>query len=204
VSCIMFHGPNAREMVLKRAHELGRLLAKPYGDDGLKVGTSRQIVEMLSAVPVGDKLGVVVIGPMDKAASSEAVDALLKTLEEFDSRYLQPLLWATDAAAVIGTVRSRCLEEWCPQEGNVTPENPYLPAATALCEAALRRRVSSVISLLKENEGSEDMILRAAAEVLATKQDWSLKARLKLWENLRPYLKTPRPSSRMALAAFLV
>lgn len=204
MSTILFHGPASRDMALKEADVLGRLLAPPLGDDGLKVDVAREVVEVLSAVPVGDDLGVIVIGPFE-SATPEAADALLKTLEDFDPRFVRPLLWSLDMGDIPPTIRSRCLAVWCPTKEGASPEASYMPAARALCEAALARRTAALIEHLAEQKGAELEIMMAAAQVLVTQEEWSLKGRLILWSSIRETLRTHRnPSSLATLAAFLV
>lgn len=208
----LFHGPLAREAAVQAAESHGRMLVEPLGDDGLKVDVSRQIVERLSAVPLGDAVGTLVIGPVD-AATDRAADALLKMLEEFNSKYLMPFLWAEDLGGVQPTIRSRCIQQWCPGRGGATAEGPYLRTAEMLCQAALRRRRAAVIEHLKDNKGIEGNLARAAPEVLARKTDWPLEARLRLWARLRPALmerpgqtgtRRGTPTALQTLVAFLV
>jgi DNA polymerase III delta prime subunit len=203
VSARLFHGPTSREAAVQWADDNGRLLTDPFGDDGLKVDTSREIVELLSTVPIGDRIGTVVIGPMD-GATPAAADALLKTLEELPSNVVLPALWAEDIGSVIGTIRSRTDEVWCPPNPDSSPDGPYLQTAEALCEAALRRRIPSIIETLKEHAGSEDALLRASCVVLSTKEEWPLNVRIKLWESLREVLCVRNPTPRLVLAAYLV
>jgi len=192
-------------VALDAAEAEGRLLAPPFGDDRLKKDTAREIIEMLSAVPVGDKVGTIVIGPFDMA-TPEASDGLLKLLEEFNGRFVRPILWAKDVGGVAPTIRSRCMEEWCPGDTDASPEAPYLVAAKALCESALRRRLAAVVEHLNENKGLEIEMVRAATEVLATEDGWPLHARLLLWEQIRATLREHRGnlSPTAALSAFLV
>ena len=199
----LFHGPAAREVALEWAEKKGRLLAPPLGDGGLKVSTSREVVELLGSVPVGDQVGTLVVGPMD-SATPEAVDALLKTLEEISSEVILPALWAEDVSEVVPTIKSRTTEHWCPPDPEATPEAPYLSTAESLCEASLRRRTASVIEILQENQGSELALLRASVTVLASKSDWKLSVRLKLWESIRSTLQHETVTRQMSLAAFLV
>jgi len=200
----LYHGPAAREAAVNRANDVGRMLADPFGDGGLKVADAREIVELLSCPPVGDRAGSVVIGPMD-SATPEAADSLLKVLEEVNTTILIPVLWADDAGSVIGTIRSRSSEVWCPTPpGTPGPDTPYLATAETLCESALRRRVAAVIETLADNKGQERELLRAAASVLATKEEWPLDARLKLWALIRPFVGLRSVTPRQALAALLV
>lgn len=205
MSTLLFHGPTSRDAAMKKADEIGRLVAPPFGDEGLKVDTAREIVERLSTTPIGDAIGVVIVGPFDEV-TVEASDALLKLLEEFDPRYIQPILWAGDIESVSGTIRSRCLATWCPAPEGYSPEAPFLGLARSLCEAALRRRVASIIETLAENKGQEDSLLRASCEVLATEESWPLRSRLILWEQIREVLRATRgnPSPLAALTAYLV
>lgn len=205
MSTLLYHGPTAREAAVTKAEEIGRLLAPPFGDDGLKVETAREIADKLSTTPIGDRIGTVVIGPFDDV-TPEAADGLLKTLEDFDHRYLLPVLWARDSGSVSGTVRSRCLEIWCPPSAGYSPEAPFLTIAKDLCEAALRRRTAAVIEAVAENKGHEVEVLRASCEVLAKTSEWPMGPRLLLWDNIRSVLKGSRgnPSALATLTAYLV
>lgn len=203
MSTLLFHGPGARSEAVKKAEEMGRLLAPPFGDAGLSTDTSREIVDILSSIPVGDEIGVVVIGPLDDVHPS-AADALLKTLEDFDGKYVQPILWAEDAGSVVGTIRSRSLETWCPLQGSGL-DSVYLKVAEGLCLAALEGRVATVIETLKEHKGFEGQILRASCKVLVEQEgSWSDKARMSLWGSLRDVLSVREPTALEILSAYLV
>ena len=205
MSTFLYFGPTAREAASKEAATAGRLLAPPFGDDGLKVETSREIVELLSSSPVGDILGTIVVGPFDDV-TPQAGDALLKTVEELDERYLRMFLWALDVEMVSATIRSRCLEVWCPSLPGYSPEAPYLGKARSLCDAALRRKRAAVVEHLKEHKGLELELLRASAEVLTKEEGWPLKARLLLWARIREVLVESKgnPTVLSTLTAFLV
>jgi DNA polymerase III delta prime subunit len=162
---------------------------------------------MLSAIPIGTSLGMVVIGPMDDT-SLEASDALLKTFEEFDSRYVCPVLWAEDEGGVPATIRSRCLRVWCPADPGFSPETPFLKIAEGICDAAIRQRIASVIEHLAEQTGYETELVRASVEVLTRREDWPVEERIKLWGRLRDALGShhgaERPLTPLAvLSAFL-
>lgn len=141
-SCQLFHGPGAREAALKRASEIGRLAAPPFGDSGLGVDESRAIVEILLSIPVGEDPEVVVIGPIDNAKSIRAMDSLLKSIEEIPSQFMIPILWAEDLGGVIPTIRSRCLETWSPGTFETNPE--LLALATQIVEDALSGRFYTI------------------------------------------------------------
>lgn len=208
MSTLLLHGPGtaARQAALNEADRIGRLLAEPMGDDGINIDTARQIVEVLGAAPLGDDIGVIVVGPMDLPASTAALDALLKFLEEYDDRFMQVILWARDVEHVRSTIRSRCIERWCPSFGTGGPEVAYMRTAKSLCEAALRRRVATVVEILKENKGSEEELLQASARVLSEETEWSLSARLLLWASLREALtkRSPGPSHYETVSAYMV
>lgn len=200
-SITLFHGPRAREEGIAWAEATGRLLTPPGGDT-LKIEASREMITFLGNIPIGDKIGCLLIGPMDEATEA-ASDALLKSLEECDTRYVYPAVWATHIGNVEPTIRSRTIEKWCPPPPGVWTEGPYMPAATALCAAALKGRTASVIETLAENEGAEEGLLMASALALLTMEEEDLGARLRLWASIREALRRA-PSRRSLLAAFLV
>ena len=80
-SCFLFHGPGARQAALGYSNATGRLIAPPFGDEGLGVQDAREAVELLASIPVGNLTGFVVLGPMEQA-TPQAIDALLMTVEE--------------------------------------------------------------------------------------------------------------------------
>ncbi|OHD26958.1 MAG: hypothetical protein A2Y38_08040 [Spirochaetes bacterium GWB1_59_5] len=149
-SCILFHGPGALQAVLQEAQRLGRLVAPPFGEEGLKVDEARAFVSFMNSTPIGDGLGVVVAGPMDLALPRSS-DVLLKSIEEFNAQVVYPLLWAHDEGGVMGTIRSRCLDWWCP--GVVSSDEDMLKLARTLVTAALDNqpwKIPSLLASLKE------------------------------------------------------
>ena len=203
VSCLLFYGPGAEEEALQRSDDIGRLLAEPFGAEGLKVADSREITSLMAAPPVGSGIGVVIIGPMDRA-TPEAQDALLKHLEEFDPTTIQPILWTIDLGAVFGTIRSRCLMEWCPH--GAVPEMEHLDAATSLVRSAIDRDYASIIGGLKEYEGDNRAMLDAVAMVLADRvvEGKQVEESLTLWDSVREAMVGRVISNREILAALLL
>lgn len=205
MSSLLFYGPGAEEEATTRAESLGRLLAPPFGSEGLKVDDAREIVTLLAAPPVGTQIGVVLAGPMDRA-TPEAMDALLKSLEDFDEQTVQPVLWAVDVGAVVPTIRSRCLLIWCPD--GPMPEMEHLEMATDLVRAALRRDYPTVIFAVKEFEGDNRDLLASVAMVLADKlkeaEGKAAEHLLILWDSVRSMLGGRSVVSDRELLAALV
>ncbi|MDB4278203.1 hypothetical protein N9917_01235 [Deltaproteobacteria bacterium] len=204
MSALLFYGPGAEDEALQRAESIGRLLADPFGSEGLKVADARAMTTLMSAPPVGSQIGVLVAGPMDKA-TPEAQDALLKHLEEFDADTIQPVLWASDVGAVFPTIRSRCLMEWCPHGAQAEME--LLSDATSLVRAAMEKDYATTIFFINEFEGNTRDLLNAVSMVVADKLKTTKKPEplLRLWGSVREFLggRNP-PSKREALAALLV
>lgn len=158
-------------------------------------------------------MGVLLLGPMD-LATPEAQDCLLKSLEEVDSRIFQPILWAWDSGAVVPTILSRCLMEWCPHGAQLDME--FEPEAQVLVRAALARDRASTVSGLKEFEADNKErahryrdLLGSAALVVSEKLKVSekpseIQGLTDLWDSLRLALRSPRPSSLETLAALLL
>jgi hypothetical protein len=175
---------------------LGRLLHEPFGEKGLKIAESREVIELMNNASVGDEPGVVVIGPMDRANRS-AQDVLLKNIEEFDDRIIRPVLWALDEADVLPTIRSRCLRRWCP--GPDLYDEDVLDRGRAVVDCSLVRDVPGVIEGLKDTDPRQ--VLEAAARELSFR---GIDDRTKhLWERVREALRFKAPTATEALAAFL-
>lgn len=210
MSGLLFHGPGAQEEAHAHAASVGRLLAEPF-ENGLGVDETREVVHLLGSAVVGSQIGVVILGPMDAMKSAAAADVLLKTLEDFNPDSVLPVLWAHDAGNVRGTIRSRCLEVWCPH--GPMPYRDLESEAHALCKAALTRDWSTVIETLKEWEGTEDdsskraenrrRLLSACAEILAGAASRGLGWR-PLWLSIRKTLGYQNISKGELLATLLV
>lgn len=194
-SATLFHGPRAEDEAHEYAAQLGRLLHDPFGVDGLKIGESREIIDLMNNTPLGDKPGVIIVGPMDHAWPS-ATDVLLKTLEEFDPNIFRPVLWAYDEGGVRGTIRSRCLRKWCP--GDEVVDDEMLEKVGGLIDASLKRDRAVVLETLKELEGD---VLVAAAQVLKSRSMGP--GEQGLWERLRQALKYTSPSATEIKVVFL-
>lgn len=195
-SAILFHGPGAEQAAKAKASVLGRLLHAPFGEGGLKIAESREIVELMNGAPVGDEPGVIIIGPMDRAGRS-AQDVLLKNLEEFDERIIRPILWAYDEADVLSTVRSRCVRQWC--HGELPYDEDMTYQARSVVNCSLSGDTAGVIEALKDQDPRR--LLEASVTVLLERGiDDQTKD---LWGRVREALRFKLPSATEALAAFL-
>ena len=112
-SCLLVHGPGSEPMARSMAEAHGKLV--PFDSGVMKKEGARELVELLSSLPVGSGTRSVVVGPMDELAPATS-DVLLKTIEEFDPRGVRPFLWAWDLGGVSPTIRSRCLTLFAPGE----------------------------------------------------------------------------------------
>ena len=168
-SCLLYHGPEARNSAIREANRIGKLVSDPIGDDGLKVDDARTVVGLLLSVPVGEQTGVLVVGPMDEA-NPKASDTLLKSIEEFSGDYVIPILWANDLGAVSLTIRSRCIEKWSGGQ-TVMDDDPIVSAAMSIVEAALSNDILTVASIVRSHDKREIELMSSLSEVLSNMLD---------------------------------
>lgn len=176
--------------------KLGRPVSDPIGDSGLKVDDSRALVELASSSGIGDRPPSVVVGPLD-AATPEASDALLKTLEDLCDGPLSIVLWADHLRGVSGTIQSRTFAVWCPS-GPTTPDPlAYLKeSAQNLAKALLEKDPVKILGVLEDlsekKDGAKDWpdLLLAACQFLAAEvEDENLRPRvIEAWTRIRPVL----------------
>lgn len=165
-SCILYHGPGAKEAAIAEANRIGRLVAPPIGDDGLKVDDARRVTELLMSVPTGELMGVVVIGPMDEA-NAKSSDTLLKSIEEFPGDYTVPIMWAHDLGGVSMTIRSRCLDRFVTALG--TNDNDVVVAAAfRIIEAVIAKEYLTVVDTMRSYDKREADLIAALSEALST------------------------------------
>lgn len=203
MSAFLFHGPGAEEEATAFARREGQLLSDPITEDDLGVDGMRKAVSLLSATTVGSRVGMLVLGPLDRMKSPAASDVLLKTLEDFDEESVLPVLWAYDAGDVRGTIRSRSLEVWCPHGPNLYTS--LEDTALQLCQGALKKEWGAVIDIMKdsENKGQHRELLAACAEILAGASRRGT-AWIPLWLSIREALRYTNLSNNEALSALLV
>ena len=207
-SCILYHGPGAREFAINDAGQRGRLLHAPFGElgaTGLKVDEAREFASLLQSAPLGEELGIVVAGPMD-IAKPQSADALLKSIEQFN-QYVLPLLWAHDLGGVQGTIRSRCLPVWCPATGFEPVDEEVEEVARELLAAALAGRAFEVPGLVVKMAKTKTQpsryieLLAEVADAMSAQTD-NPKV-LKLWERVRLVTRWRNPTQMEIVVAFL-
>ena len=198
-SCPLYHGPGARQYALDEASRAGVLLHEPFGEDGLKVDAAHEIVSLLQAAPIGIDMGVVVVGPMDKAPPRSA-DVLLKSVEE-PSDYIWLVLWADDLGGVRDTIQSRCLTMWCPATGFEAPDEELESTARELLAAYLGGRYFEVPGLVAKMKGKEAELLGEVADAMGGTLDNPKVP--PLWERVREVAKWWRPLPMEIISAFM-
>ncbi len=198
-SCLLFHGPGARATALETAHRIGRLMVEPLGDEGLTVGEAREFVSLMMTPSSTGEIAVLVAGPMDHQTTQKSSDVLLKCIEEFDL-CMQPILWAHDLGACIGTIRSRCLAKWCPSRGDEVPDDELDGVANQLVQAALKEQFWKLPGLMDQMKGREVELLRGVVEVLQGIDD---ERSLKLWDRLRLTAGWKNPTKLEVIGALL-
>lgn len=180
-SCILYHGPGAKEAAIAEANRIGRLVAPPIGDDGLKVDDARRVTELLMSVPTGELMGVVVIGPMDEA-NAKSSDTLLKSIEEFPGDYTVPIMWAHDLGGVSMTIRSRCLDRFVTALG--TNDNDVVVAAAfRIIEAVIAKEYLIVVDTMRSYDKREADLIAALSEALST--DLDREDYREIWDRVR-------------------
>lgn len=195
-SAVLFHGPSALVTARRTLPTYGDLL-RSFGEEGLKIAESREIIELMNNTPLGDRPGVVLIGPVDQAAPA-STDVLLKSIEEFDANVIRPVLWAKDETEVSSTIRSRCLRRWCPGAEPSIDED-LMDTARNLVEESLGGHRASVVELVKDKDPR--LLLEAVARALCHRgiDDESLE----MWGRVRAALAYANPTATEALAALL-
>lgn len=184
----LYHGPEARDRAVQKASSEGRLVSDPVGDKGLKVEDSRRVVEISLNPGVGDKPPYVVIGPLD-AATPEASDALLKTLEEVQNTPLRIVLWADYLGEVSPTIKSRTHQIWCPPGKTwLDPLSWKEESAQKLLKAWVAEDWARVLGILSEEAKEWPELVRALSNLLPNAltggEEENTKI-LSLWASLR-------------------
>jgi len=203
-SCLLFHGPGARQAAVDEASRHGRLLHEPFGDAGLKVAEAREFAMLLQNAPLGTARGIVIAGPMDQALPKSA-DALLKGIEQFNE-YVWPMLWAHDLGGVQGTISSRCLPMWAPATGHEPIDEEVEEVARDLLQAALAGHAADVPALVArvfpKNKPSREHELLAEVVYAMTAMLDNPKV-LPLWERVRAVCQWRNPTRIEIISAFL-
>ncbi len=169
---ILYHGPGA----LKVASEKPGNMLGWMGASGLTVGETRELLALLQHPR---KRGVLLLGPLDEG-TKEALDALLKTLEE-PPEHIELRLFAGEEGRVPATIRSRCVRYFCglPRGTPSSSDRRLLAWAVAgrvgeLAEVLLQSKVAEPLpslevlaaGLLEHGEASDFVRLWSALRVL--------------------------------------
>ena len=195
-SPLLYHGPTSFDEALVEAHKIGRLLCPPVGEGGLKKDEARDLVELLSYPPIGDALGVVVIGPMDICLPASG-DVLLKTLEDGSDKHNRIILWAHDLGEVRPTVKSRCLPIWC--GGDFIIEDELSDLSERLYQAFLDRDLFEITSTVLDSKSKESEVLRAFVDLLSE----DISKHLDFWESIRPLCGRRKMTSAQFMEPFI-
>ena len=186
-SPLIFHGPSAYEQALDKAQTTGRLICHPMGLSGLKKNEAREIVHLVALPPVGDALGVVVIGPMDLATIGSS-DVLLKSLEDGRDENVVMILWANDLGEVRPTVQSRCLPVWC--AGDKFVDDDLVDIAESVFQVLLEKDIFNLTLLISQVKSKESEFLRVFLDTLAEEIENNVNTAsldyLNLWSSVRP------------------
>ena len=198
-SALLFHGPGARVEVDRQLPQIGRRIADPFGEEGLKIDDARSIIPLMQSASVGDEPGVFLVGPLD-LAQQNATDVLLKVIEEFDPDAVRPVLWAHDLGAVSVTIRSRCIHRWCP--GAEKSDEEGMEFAFNLVDAAIKKDRARVIEMLRENKTSPESVIGCCVRVVSFDPDQMTGARYDFWKRLRRLAGYRHVGKNELLAAF--
>jgi len=184
---ILFHGPGALAQASSiQGHVLGW-----FGAKGLTVAEAREALTLLEHPAAR---GVLLLGPLDQA-SREALDALLKTVEE-PPEHVELRLFALEEGLVPATIRSRCLRQFCSEGRALDPGQ-----ARELIEWALAGKVGELAERVLNTKSEEPLpsleSLARALVGLATGEPFHA-----LWKALRGLPAEPtRPELFTALTA---
>ena len=199
-SCLLYFGPGARDVAINEAHKLGKLIADPFGDTGLKTDEAREFVLAMGSLPVGVNLGTLVVGPID-LAMPKASDVILKTIEEFDDSRIQPILWAHDAAGVTPTIRSRCLSRWVDNPDDGDADQDLVDAGFDIVDAIHGKNIYRIPTIVSQFKKREHELIGSVADALST--DMKHPESRALWDSLRPITLLHNPTGIEIIAALV-
>jgi hypothetical protein len=197
MTATLYHGPGSRERSLQVADDLGTLVTPPVGGERFGVEDARAIVRLVIYPQAVDKLGIIVVG-LDHAAP-KTQDVLLKILEEHDPSITRILLWASEAENVSSTVRSRCLEEWCPFDGvghDLDDEINSIAASIAAC--IQKNEMAEALTIVLETHGREVELLDHLA--YRCRLNWD-SGGSEWWGKIRPVYNNRNPTNLEVIAA---
>jgi len=116
------------------------------------------------------------------------VDGLLKTLEDLADGPVRILLWADFYGGVIGTIRSRTLDRWCPPDERWT--SPFMDDnARALYRAWSKKDVATCLSVIHASQRDWPALLHGFCEFIVEEHpDLGSRETAAVWNHVRPLL----------------
>lgn len=149
--------------------------------EGLNVEALREAISMMQFIPPGDKPSSIVVGPMDILSIDGVEDILLKTLEEPIAGVARPFLWAYDVATVRKTIRSRCIEVWCPGRAL---DNKQTPLVEEFLRAVREKSIPGILDVLGDNSKWREISVEFIA-ALPTVLNPQKESDMALWSHIR-------------------
>lgn len=173
-SPIIYHGPSAETESQVRIQTQGVLAVPPFGTT--KDDAREFVVSSMTSYP-GDRV-FILLGPLDDILPG-TTDVLLKTLEENPPLGPELVLWCRDMGSVTKTVRSRCLECWCPGKESSDPQTQK--DAESVITNALHGKWHKVVETTGSYKDNLRALLTAMIVVISQRDD----GRKRFWSSLR-------------------
>jgi len=152
-------------------------------------------MELLLSCPVGSKIGVVVVGPLDEA-QPKALDVLLKPVEEHHADVVRPILWAWDIGGLPATLLSRCQTRWCGGEEEQEVEEETYELLDAL-RSGQTHKVPELVAVFEKRIGD---LLGQLTFVLSTDH---APENLRIWEAVRAVARWRNPTPLELISALI-
>lgn len=173
-SPVIYHGPSAETQSQVEIQSKGVLAVPPFGTS--KDDAREFVVSAMTSYP-GDRV-FILLGPLDDILPG-TTDVLLKTLEENPPLGPELVLWCRDLGSVSKTIRSRCLDCWCPGKEASDPQT--LKDAENILSNAHQEKWHKVVESVSSHKENLRQLLIAIISVVATQES----SRKKFWTSLR-------------------
>lgn len=157
----LYYGNGANDLALKYAESRGIVHPQRYGTEKLSIDKSKELIAELNSPPVYEGKKLIIVGPLDHARLN-ALEPLLKHIEDGDCEYTEPVFWSNTLEGVNLPFLSRCEVIW----SRVTYKIPF---EKELKVALIDKHWPNLHKLLQENSGFEyavaSYIMSHSAEV---------------------------------------